>query len=139
MNFPVEPAVLQAVPHRAPILRVHRVVAAEAAAAVVAGTEPAGPGALPWALGAIEGLAQSAAVLLAGATPRERADAPGPRGLLVAVKRLTVDADPPAGAEIHYHVRLVRRLGPTVMVAGHADCDGRRLASGELTLWTQPG
>lgn len=130
----VDPAVLQTVPHRAPILRVHELVRHDEATAWVRGCEPTGPGALPWFAGAIEGLAQSAAVLLAhgaadaaGAGPR--------RGMLVAVKRFTVDAAPPPGATIDYHVRLVRRLGPNALVAGHAEVDGVRCAAGELTLW----
>jgi hypothetical protein len=129
-------------PHRAPILRLHRVVAADASAAIVLGSEPEGPGALPWELGAIEGLAQSAAVLLGQSSetagPRPSPRAGGPRGMLVALKRFVIEAQPPRGAEITYHVHLVRRLGPTAMVAGHAECEGVRLAGGELTLWTAP-
>ncbi|MGC3970491.1 MAG: hypothetical protein QM775_25085 [Pirellulales bacterium] len=128
------PAVLRCVPHRAPILRVHDVVAADAAAAHVRGSEPAGPGALPWALGAIEGLAQSAAVLLAHGADGG-ATTPRP-GLLVAVRQFAVHAEPPAGAVIDYHVRLVRRLGANARIAGHAESGGVRLAAGELTLWS---
>ena len=134
----VETTILRVVPHRAPILRIHRVVAADAATAVVAGTEPEGEGALPWELGAIEGLAQSTAVLLAQAVrPQDLPEAP--RGMLVAVKRFVIEGQPPRGAEILYHVHLVRRLGPTAMVRGHAECDGRRLAGGELCLWAPGG
>lgn len=131
----VDAGILATVPHRPPILRIHRVVAADAGAAIVVGAEPDGPGALRWELGAIEGLAQSAAVLLAHAIPEPARAGLGPHGMLVAVKRFTIDAHPPAGAEITYHVRLVRRLGPTAMIAGHTECAGRRLAGGELTLW----
>jgi hypothetical protein len=55
--------------------------------------------------------------------------------MLVAVKRFTVRAHPPAGAAIPYHVRLVRRLGAMALIAGHAEHAGTRLAAGELTLW----
>lgn len=122
------------------MLRLHRIAAASASAVEVAGNEPTGPGALPWELGAIEGLAQGAAVLLAQAPPGPppaRADA-APRGMLVAIKHFTIEAFPPPGAEITYRVQLVRRLGATVMVAGTAECCGRRLAGGQLTLWTAP-
>lgn len=130
----VDPAVLQAVPHRAPILRVHQLVQHDAATAWARGQEPEGDGALPWFAGAIEGLAQSAALLLAHGTPAT-VDAGPRRGMLVAVKRFTVAAAPPPGATIDYHVRLVRRLGPNALVAGHAEVDGVRCAAGELTLW----
>jgi len=135
MHAPVEPAILRVVPHRAPILRLERVLAATLRAVVVAGREPDGPGALPWELGAIEGLAQAAAVLLAQAFAEHELPS-DPRGMLVAVKRFTIDGRPPAGATIHYHVGLVRQFGPTAMVRGHAACDGERLAGGDLTLWS---
>lgn len=136
MAVPDDPAVLRHVPHRPPMLRVHRVLAATGDAGVVAGSEPTGPGALPWAAGAIEGLAQSAAALLASAAPAA-GGSPRP-GLLVAIQRFEVQAIPPPGAEIHYHVRLVRRLGATARIAGHAETGGVRLAAGELTLWQAP-
>jgi hypothetical protein len=138
MAFDCEPAILRLVPHRAPILRLCRVVTAAPTSAVVAGHEPAGPGALPWELGAIEGLAQAAAVLLA-APGSGTTTAAAPRGMLAAVKRFTVTEMPAAGAEIRYHVRLVRRFGPTALVVGHAEADGRQLAAGELTLWSDQG
>lgn len=136
MAFPADDFVLQRLPHRPPILRVHRLVQASGDTAIVAGREPTGPGALPWALGAIEGIAQSAAVLLGSA-----ASPPGgstPAGMLVAVKHLVVSATPPADAEVLYHVALVRRLGPTALVRGRAEVDGRILAAGEVTLWIRP-
>lgn len=135
METRCEPTILRVVPHRDPILRLQRIVAADRERATVAGAEPQGAGALPWELGAIEGLAQAAAVLLAQAFAVE--DLPTePRGMLVAVKRFVVDGAPPAGAEVHYHVALLRRFGPTAMIRGEATCGGRRLAAGDLTLWS---
>ncbi|MEO6595054.1 MAG: hypothetical protein ABIP94_09915 [Planctomycetota bacterium] len=136
MSPPVDPAILAVVPHRPPMLRVHQIVAANAQEVVVVGQEPTGPGALPWELGAIEGLAQAAAVLLAQTMAEPTAPHGAPRGMLVSVKRFTIDAAPASGAEITYHVRLVRRLGATALVTGHAEVAQHRLAGGELTLWT---
>ncbi len=130
----VDAAVLRSVPHRAPILRVHRVLARDGNRVRTAGREPDGPGALPWAAGAIEGMAQTAALLGSPADAEPRAQAP--RGMLVAVKRLRVHETPPPGAEIHYAVEMVRRFGPTALLRGTAECQGRLLASGELTLWS---
>lgn len=134
--LPADDFVLQQLPHRPPILRVHRLVQADGDTAIVAGREPTGPGALPWALGAIEGIAQSAAVLLGSAAPpagdRQLA------GMLVAVRHLVVSSPPPADAEVLYHVALVRRFGPTALVRGRAEVDGRLLAAGEVTLWIRP-
>jgi len=135
MPFPVDDLVLQRVPHRPPILRVHRLVAADGEAGTVAGSEPTGPGALPWAAGAIEGIAQSAALVLAGHAPKTEG---APRGMLVAVKKFVAHGEPPAGAEILYHVVLVRRLGAMALVRGEATFAGQLLAGGELTLWTPP-
>lgn len=134
MPCPPDAIVLRSVPHRAPILRVHRVVDVSPTSARVTGSEPVGAGALPWAAGAIEGLAQSAAVMLANAMSASLDGRPL-EGMLVAIKRFEVTGEPPPGAEISYHVRLMRRLGPTALVAGHAECAGQRLASGELTVW----
>jgi predicted hotdog family 3-hydroxylacyl-ACP dehydratase len=134
---PPDERIAARVPHRAPILRVHRVVDDGAEAVHLRGREPGGDGALPWATGAIEGLAQSAAVLLAHGMPGTPATS-GRRGLLVGIRRYVVLAEPEHGAEIDYHVRLVRRLGPTALVAGVARCAGRALAEGELLLWISP-
>ncbi len=54
------------------------------------------------------------------------------------MKRLAVMATPRAEAEITYHVRIVRRIGPTTLVTGRAECDGQSLAEGELVLWAAP-
>lgn len=133
----VDEQILRVVPHRPPILRVHAIVAAAPDAVVVLGREPVGPGALPWSCGAIEGIAQAAAALLAQGAPPP-GDEP-PRGMLVSVKRFVVHAEPAPAGDIAYHVRLVRRLGPTAMVAGRAEQSGRTLAEGELTLWSNVG
>ncbi len=139
---PVDERILRCVPHRAPILRLEQLLAATADAATALGREPRGAGALPWALGAIEGLAQTAALALgaAGAAngPPGPADGAPPAGMLVAVKRFAIAATPPPDAAITYAVRLVRRVGPTTLVAGRATCDGALLAEGELTLWAAP-
>jgi hypothetical protein len=133
-----DPHLLRQLPHRPPILRVLRRVGGAGDRAVVVGREPAGPGALPWSCGCIEGIAQSAAVLLAGdAAPP--ADAPPPRGMLVAIKRLRIEAEPSPGEDILYEVRLVRRFGPTALVHGAARQGDRTLAEGDLTLWIAGG
>lgn len=132
-----DPDVLARVPHRAPILRVHRVVAVDGRTATVLGSEPDGLGALPWAAGAIEGIAQAAAILLG------HGHEPGSdpvRGMLVGVRAFSASLAPPPGGTVTYRVELVRRLGRTARVRGRAERDGRILATGELTLWTaNPG
>jgi hypothetical protein len=134
-----DPVILRTVPHRPPILRIHTIVTTSADSATTAGHEPQGPGALPWSAGAIEGLAQTAAVLLGHLAGPPTPGAEPPRGMLVSVKRFAVERDPDPRAPIHYHVRLVRRLGPNALVAGHAEQHGQRLCGGELTLWTNVG
>jgi hypothetical protein len=133
-----DPTILRLVPHRPPILRIHSIAEATADGAVVLGQEPTGSGALSWACGAIEGIAQAAAVLLGQTAPAlPTGDAGGgPQGMLVAVKRLGIVGEPRADQPIAYRVRLIRRLGPTAMVAGEATQGERLLARGEITLWT---
>lgn len=137
MNPVPDPELLRLVPHRPPILRLERILTATADAATTAGREPTGPGALPWACGAIEGLAQSASVMLGQGI--EVAPATAPRGMLVSVKRFAVLAEPSVDQTITYRVRLVRRHGPTALVQGEAEQEGRLLCRGELMLWTDLG
>ena len=136
---PPDPVILRTVPHRPPILRIHTILITTAETASTAGHEPSGPGALPWAAGAIEGLAQTAAVLLGHLAGEPAAGAEAPRGMLVSVKRFTIVRDPDPAEPIHYHVQLVRRLGPNALVRGHAEQGDRLLGGGELTLWTNVG
>ncbi|MBL8756303.1 MAG: hypothetical protein JNK15_23610 [Planctomycetes bacterium] len=135
MQRAIDDAVLQAVPHRAPILRVHRILLRSRDRVRAAGCEPTGPGALPWAAGAIEGMAQTAALLALPADAGPGGSAP--QGMLVAVKKFRIHATPPPDAEIEYTVELVRRFGPTALLRGIAECNGLNCASGELTLWSR--
>lgn len=126
-----EPRVLALVPHRAPILQLRTIVAATAESAETEGDDP-GPEGLPWQLAAVEGLAQTAAVLHGThEAPRDGA----PAGMLVGLRRFVCHREPPAGAVRRFRVELARRLGPAALVSGVATADGVVFAEGELKLW----
>lgn len=124
-------AISALVPHRPPILRLQQIIAATPEFAETAGHEPMSGG-LPWELGAIEGLAQTAAVLHGQHHPLL---AEAPAGMLVGLRRFTFHRAPCPGAALRYRIELVRRLGPAVLVAGRASADGVVYAEGELKLW----
>lgn len=119
-------ALLRRVPHRAPILRIARIVTLDGQRAIACGSAPGRPGdEMPWEACAIEGVAQTAALLGAGEV-RE--------GRLVGIRRFVCHGVPPAGIEVRYTAELVRRVGPTGLVRGRAECDGELLAEVEITL-----
>jgi len=56
-------------------------------------------------------------------------------GMLTGVSNFRVQARPPAGAELRIEIRELKRLGPMLMIAGVVSCEGKVVASGELTLY----
>lgn len=93
--------ILRRVPHRAPILRIARVLELHAQRAVACGHAPGLPGdGMPWEACAIEGVAQTAALLGDGEV-RE--------GRLVGIRRFACHGVPPPGVEVRYTAELVRR------------------------------
>jgi len=56
-------------------------------------------------------------------------------GMLTGVSNFRVHSRPSAGSTLQIEVRELKRLGPMLMVSSTISCDGRPVASGELTLY----
>ena len=56
-------------------------------------------------------------------------------GMLTGVSNFRVEGRPPAGRELRIEIRELKRLGPMLMIAGVVSCEGKVVASGELTLY----
>lgn len=127
-----DPAILARVPHRPPMLLLHRLLACDATGARASGPDA---GVVPWPLAAIEGIAQTAALL----GERSAAVSDGAAGRLVGVRRCVGHASPRPGGEVVYSVAAQRRVGATLLVQGRAECDGTLLAEADLVLWMPRG
>jgi predicted hotdog family 3-hydroxylacyl-ACP dehydratase len=57
------------------------------------------------------------------------------RGMLTSVSDFRILACAPAGKLLRIEVRELRRLGMMLMVSGTVSCEGRMVASGEMTLY----
>ena len=127
------------VPHRAPMQWVCALVectdtTATATACLKDGDLAVADGAvLETAL--VECVAQTVAAALGHrAKTSGKAGWPG-AGMLTGVSNFRVQSRPPAGRELRIEVRELKRLGPMLMVAGVVSCEGKVVASGELTLY----
>lgn len=56
-------------------------------------------------------------------------------GMLTSVSDFRILARAPVGKLLRVEVRELRRLGMMMMVSGAVSCEGRTVASGELTLY----
>ena len=128
--------IAELVPHRPPMQWLQALTectetTATATACFTAGHFAVVNGAVP-ETALIECVAQTVAAALGY---RSRATGVVNNGLLAAVTRFQIQSSPPLGQELHIAVRELKRLGPMVLVAGVVSCDGRVIASGELSLY----
>ena len=82
----------------------------------------------------VECVAQTVAAALGS---RARSQDPFDRrtgGVLAAVSNFRIESKPPLGKTLRIEVRELKRFGPMLLVSGVITCDGRLVASGELTL-----
>jgi predicted hotdog family 3-hydroxylacyl-ACP dehydratase len=133
---PLDPA--SPIPHRFPILCVDSILVADQNRAVAEYLVREGPHVddeMMWEVGMIEGLAQTAAVL-------ENSDEVGlsferDSGMLVGVRNFTIHRRPRIGERLEWHVEIIRRLGPFLLVTGEACCGEELLAEGELRFYRE--
>jgi len=126
------------VPHRPPILVLDEIVSVSDERAVTRGrvSESAlvDEGAL-WIPALIEGIAQSACVLN-GYHDRVQGLVTE-KGMLVEVRKLDVLRAPRVGEAVDYHVDLIKRLLPLVLVNGAAFVGDECVARGELKFFVE--
>lgn len=56
-------------------------------------------------------------------------------GMLAAITDFRIQARAPAGKPLQIEVRELKRFGPMLLVSGEIRCDGRLIASGQLSLY----
>jgi predicted hotdog family 3-hydroxylacyl-ACP dehydratase len=56
-------------------------------------------------------------------------------GMLVSVSNFKIQSRPPSGKKMRIKVCELKRLGLMLRVSGDISCDGKSVASGELTLY----
>lgn len=118
------------------MLQLRRLLVCGTTAAAASGPAPQAGGVLGWPLAALEGMAQTAALLGASVASGDRAT-PGepPAGRIVAVRNFLCHGDPPPEADLRYETALVRRVGRTLLLHGRTESGGTLLAEAEFTLW----
>ena len=57
------------------------------------------------------------------------------KGMLVAVTNFQIQSRPLAEKPISIEIREIKRLGLMLMISAAISCEGRKIASGELTLY----
>ncbi len=57
------------------------------------------------------------------------------KGMLVSVSNFKIQSRPPPGKQLRIEIRELKRLGLMLRVSGEISCDGKSIASGELTLY----
>ena len=61
-------------------------------------------------------------------------DVIGESGMLVSVSAFRIISPAPVGKPLHIEVQEIKRFGPMLLVSGRVSCQGKVIASGELTL-----
>ncbi len=86
----------------------------------------------PWLL---EGMAQTAAVLnghnelLTGRLSN--------KAMLVGIRGLQIRRRPRAGETVHYHIELIKRISPLVLIGGSACVGDEEIARGEMKFYVE--
>jgi predicted hotdog family 3-hydroxylacyl-ACP dehydratase len=57
------------------------------------------------------------------------------KGMLISVSNFKIQSRPPAGKTLRIEIRELKRLGLMLRISGEISCDGKSIASGELTLY----
>jgi predicted hotdog family 3-hydroxylacyl-ACP dehydratase len=121
------------IPHRPPLLCIDRITKADGQGAFTersVGEGPHAAGGELWEGALIEGLTQTAAVLL-DADIRQRGGRPG-KGVLAGIRGLRIDRRPRQGETVRYAVTIIRIIFPLALVGCEALCGEEVVAAGEM-------
>ena len=83
----------------------------------------------------VECMAQTEAAAMGHRAQTSSASGNPNHGMLVAIRDFSIHSRPRGGDELLIEVRELHRLGPMLRIAGTVSCEGRTVASGELTLY----
>jgi len=83
----------------------------------------------------VECVAQTVAAAMGyRAQAKGEPDAIGEGGMLVSVSAFRIISPASVGKPLHVEVQEIKRFGPMLLVSGRVSCEGKVIASGELTL-----
>jgi predicted hotdog family 3-hydroxylacyl-ACP dehydratase len=132
-------AIEQLIPHRAPMRWIDALT--ECTDTTAAATAVFGAGHFAVENGAVletalvECVAQTAAAALGWrAQAGGKTGAPS-NGMLIAVTNFRVESRPASGKMVCIEISERKRLGPMLMISGTITCEGKLVASGDLTLY----
>lgn len=83
----------------------------------------------------VECIAQTVAAAEGHRTRARQGSASGAGGMLAAVSNFQIHAVQPAAGPLQIEVREVKRFGPMLLIHGEVLCEGKQIASGDLTLY----
>ena len=134
MSVPVE----KLIPHRPPMRWINALVSCtDTAATATASFQPEDFPVVDGALlesALVECVAQTVAAALGKRAQSQNAFDRKMGGVLAAVSGFRIESRPPLGKTLQIEVRELKRFGPMLLVSGVISCEGRLVASGELTL-----
>lgn len=134
MSVPVE----KLIPHQPPMRWINALVSCtDTAAVATACFQPADFPVVDGALlesALVECVAQTVAAALGHRAQSHPSFDRKTGGVLAAVSSFQIKSRPPLGKTLQIEVRELKRFGPMLLVSGVISCEGRLVASGELTL-----
>ncbi|MEJ0090246.1 MAG: hypothetical protein WDM80_10935 [Limisphaerales bacterium] len=83
----------------------------------------------------VECVAQTAAAALGQRAQASGKTAAGNHGMLIAVTNFRIESRPPAERSLRIEISERKRLGPMLMTSSVITCEGKPVASGDLTLY----
>jgi predicted hotdog family 3-hydroxylacyl-ACP dehydratase len=83
----------------------------------------------------VECVAQTAAAALGHRAQAAGKPAAAANGMLAAVSRFRIQSPPPLDTVLTIAVTELKRFGPMLLIAGTISCEGRVIASGEMSLY----
>ena len=119
-----------AIPHRAPILCIDKIVEVDDEHAI---TEQVARG--DWEGWLVEGLAQTAAVL--NEHDEQKTGLASAKGMLVGVRKFDIARPPRKGETIRMRIDLVRRITPLTLMRCEAHAGDELIAKGELKFYVE--
>ena len=139
MTIPAAQAIESLIPHRAPMLFVKSLDActdltATATARFTADHFVVSNGEVSEAA-LVECAAQTIAAAMGHRARSKGVTGAPPNGMLIAVNHFKIQSAPPLDQNLSIDIREIKRLGLMLMISAIISCEGREIASGELTLY----
>lgn len=132
-------AIEKLIPHRAPMRWIDALTECTDTTAVATATFGAGHFAVAngFVLETVlvECVAQTAAAALGWRAQAGGKSSAANNGMLVAVTNFRIESRPSAGKTLRIEISERKRLGSMLMISGAITCDGKPVASGDLTLY----